>query len=89
MMTGEFLSHGALQEMAAYGCLLAVCAYGCRWVIQRMRRRDESSGAPLDARRLEHLLGARACRLPAQVHRTPARRTLDSERLELRLRGIS
>ena len=89
MMTGDFLALGAFQGMAAYGCLLAVCAYVCRWVIQRMRRRVESSAAQLDARRLEHLLGPRACRLPAEVHRTPARRTLDSERLELRLRGIS
>lgn len=89
MTWAEILNHAGVEETVLLCSVLAASVWGCFWVRQQLRRAADEQTSPLDAQRLEHLLGARAHPLPSVNDRGPVRRSLDTQRLEIRLRGFS
>lgn len=85
----EILYHQSVRDIVLLCSVLAASGWGYSWVGQRLRCSADDQGSPLDAQRLEHLLGARAHPRPSLKARGPVRRSLDTERLEIRLSRYS
>ena len=85
----EMLYHEGVRDIVLLCSVLAASGWGYSWLRQRLRWSADDQGSPLDVQRLEHLLGARAHPRPSVSDRGPVRRSLDTERLEMRLRRYS